>query len=114
MFLAYALLSVIIYQHNSHSKVNNKVVLRPNEAEQFSDDLRVRQNAIGIIPKLNKCFSECELWEIDLSDKEIDLEMTATVYLASLKKFVILSTLQSAISKIMLNTISLFTQDFRM
>ena len=34
--------------------------------------------------------------------------MTATVYLASLKKFVILNTLQSAISKIMLNTISLF------
>ena len=34
--------------------------------------------------------------------------MTTTVYLASVKKLVILNTLQSTISRIMLNTISLF------
>ena len=108
VFLAYALLSVIIYQHNSHSKVNKKVVLRPIEAGQFSHEVGVRQNPVGIILKVNNCSTECEQWEIDLSDKEIDLELTTTVYLASLKKFVILDTLQSTISKIMLNTISLF------
>ena len=122
MLLAYALVSVIIFQHNSHRKINTKVVLRPIEAGQFSHDqgLRpieagqfshdqgVRQNPVGIISKVNECSIECDQCEIDLSDKEIDLEMTTTVYLASVKKLVILNTLQSTISRIMLNTISLF------
>ena len=82
------------------------MILRPIEAGQFSHKAGVRQNPVGIIPKVNKCCAEYEQWEIDLSDTEIDLEMTVTVYLAS--KFVILNTLQSTISKVMLSTIGIF------
>ena len=67
----YALLiSVIIFQYNSHSKINKKVVLRPIEAKQSSHELGVRQNPVGIIPTVNKCSTECEQWEIDLPQRD--------------------------------------------
>ena len=69
MFLAYA---VLIYQHNSHSKIKKKMILRSIEAGQFSHKAGVRQNPAGIMPKVNKycatCTCEYEQWEIDLSD----------------------------------------------
>ena len=107
MFRAYALLSVIIYQHNSHIKIR-QVVLKPIEASHFSREARVAHNPVGIIPKVHKCSTEFEQCEIDLSDKEIDIEMTVMVYLASFKKFIILNSLQSAMSKIMQNVIGSF------
>lgn len=108
VFLAYALLSVIIHQHNSHTKIKQKVVLRPIEAGPFTPETGERPTPVGIVLKMHKYATEYEQCEIDLSDKEIDIEMTVKVYLASLKKLVILNTLQTAISKIMLCSIGFF------
>ena len=63
---------------------------------------------VGIVPEKRTFSTEDEQWEIDLSDKEIDMELTVTVYSASLKKLAILNTLDRTISAIMLSTIQFF------
>ncbi len=109
MCLAYALLSVIIYHHNSRIKIKHKVVFRPIEASPFiHEPSSVIQNPVGIVPKLRKGNTEDDQWEIDLSEKEIDMEMTVSVYLASCKKLIILNGLQSTVASIMLSTIGFF------
>ena len=76
VFLAYALLSVIIYHHNSQHKTKHKVVLRPIEASEFTYEPKLPQDVLGIVPEKRTCSTEDEQWEIALSDKEIDMKLT--------------------------------------
>ena len=69
VFLAHALLSVIIYRHNSQLKTKHKVILRPIEASEFTHEPKLLQDVVGIVPEKRTFSTEDEQWEIDLSDK---------------------------------------------
>ena len=55
ILLAYALLSVIIYHHNSQHKTKHKVFLRPIEASEFTYQPKLSQDVVGIVPKKRTC-----------------------------------------------------------
>ena len=81
VFLAYALLSVIIYQRNARCNTRHKVVVRPIEASQFIHEKGVPQNAVGIIAKHHQPVREDE--EVDLTKSTMDMEITVQHLLGS-------------------------------
>ena len=48
------------------------------------------------------------VWEIDLSDKEMDMEVTVNVYLAAISKIKILNTVNSTFASALLSHIGNF------
>ena len=50
----------------------------------------VRQFPVRTVPKMPECATEYELYEFDLSDKEICLEIQVHILVASFKKLVVL------------------------
>ena len=83
-------------------------ILRLIEASEFTYEPKRPQDVVGIVPEKRTCSTEDEQWEIALSDKEIDMKLTVTVYSASFKKLAILNTLERTVSTIMHGTIGFF------
>ena len=88
VLLAYALLSVVMYSHNSSAKIKGKTLVRPIIA---SPQRYGRDNAhlpcFGISPKVRDQVREDDSFEADVSDCEIDLELVRSLYMASLNMF---------------------------
>ena len=75
--LAYALLTVVMYAHNSSEKRHGRVVTRPIAASPFSGKpVPSVTKPIGIIPKVRQeqNILNTEHWEIDVSDAMLDLD----------------------------------------
>lgn len=89
IFLAYALLSVFIYHHNTKSKVHHKVVTRPIEATQFIYEPREPQCSVGILPKHRHCLTDS------------DMDITVQVYSTCVQKMTLLATVEKAVASLL-------------
>lgn len=99
IFLAYALLTVIIHYHNSQIHSRGKVIVRPIAASPFHGLVTSRSRPIGIVPKTTHGQREDEEngdehWEIDLTDKQIDMDFIVPVYSNSIEKLRIMRALE--------------------
>lgn len=111
IFLAYALLSVIIHYHNSQTKFHHKVIVRPIQASPFVTESKIPQAPVGILPKTHNIprrDEEEEEWEIDLTDKQMDVELTVAMYSASVQKFILLKSVEHKIADALMNILPLF------
>ena len=72
VLLAYALLSVILYTHNTSARIHGKLVTRPILASQFRDTSAHGVKPMGIIPKDEPNKFNLDHWETDRSERNID------------------------------------------
>ena len=100
ILLAYSLLHMIIYVHNSSETVKGKRIVRPIAASTCKpvsiDPTYTPTKPIGIIPKfysLNPEKQGYDHWEMDLSEEIIDMGIILPVYHNSLKKYQVLEGL---------------------
>lgn len=113
IFLAYALLTVIIHYHNSQIHSQGKVIVRPIAASPFHGLATGRSRPIGIVPKSSCSQHEGEEngdehWEIDLTDKQIDMDFIVPVYSNSIAKLRIMRALEHMKLNQLLTQISSF------
>ena len=89
ILLAYALLSVLIYAHNSATKVHGRTVISPLS----SCDLK----PIGIVPKVKRTqtLQNSSHWEIDVCESVMDMHVVVEVYTKSVKKHNIMKALEN-------------------
>ena len=94
VLLAYALLSVVMYSHNSAMKIKGKTLVRPIIA---SPERYVRDNvhlpSFGICSKVRDQVREADSFETDVHDCEIDLDLVRSLYTASLNMYYISKSL---------------------
>ena len=88
IFLAYALLTVIIYSYNSALTAKGKSVARPIAASVYRGISPTNLPSIGIFPKQWLQYQHLdgnEHWEIDVTDCQMDMEQVWSIYATSLQ-----------------------------
>ena len=97
ILLAYALLTVVLYSYNSTEKKHGRTISRPITTSSFyhtnnSHDMHV----IGIVPNVRKdqTLNNSNTWEIDISESIFDMQTVLPIYLRSLRKYHIYTSLK--------------------
>ena len=98
ILLAYSLLHMILYAHNSSKTVNGKRIICPITATclKSTPDTIKSSTPIGIMPKHSKLLSEqhgCDHWEKDLSESSTDLSLVVPMYHNCLKKYQVMNSM---------------------
>ena len=96
IYLAYALLTVIIHSHNS-AWTRGKCAVRPISASLLRWTSLSNVPPIGIMPKVKlqqQSTDGCQHWEIDVNDCEMDIEQVSSIYTTALQKLHIARSLQ--------------------
>ena len=95
ILLAYALLTVVMYSHNSSKNIHGRVASRPITASSFRKHQTGHSKPIGIMPKTREEQGVChsDYWEIDLSQNIMDMQLIVPTYLRSLQKHQIMKAL---------------------
>ena len=92
---AYALLSVLIYAHNSATKVHGRTVISPLSSCQHvqASDFK----PIGIVPKVKRTqtLQNSSHWEIDVCETVMDMHVVVEVYTKSVQKHNIMKALEN-------------------
>ena len=99
ILLAYSLLHMILYAHNSSKTINGKRIICPIATTYLKSapDTIKSSTPIGIMPKHSKLLSEqhaCDHWEKDLSEGSTDLTLVVPVYHDSLKKYQVMNSMK--------------------
>lgn len=112
IFLAYALLTVIIHYHNSQMRSHGRNIVRPIVASPLhSVQATSTSRPIGIVPKSSQREENGdEHWEIDLTDKQIDMEFIVPVYSTSIEKLRVMRALKRVKLHQLLTAINSFRQ----
>ena len=98
ILLAYSLLHMILYTHNSSKTINGKRIVRPiatTHLKSTPDSIK-SSIPIGIMPKHSELLSErhgCHHWERELSENSMDLSLLIPVYHNSLKKYQVMNNM---------------------
>lgn len=97
IYLAYALLTVIIHSHNSAWTTRGKCVVRPISASLLRWTSLSKVPPIGIMPKVQlqqQSVDGSQHWEIDVNDCQMDIEQVSSIYTTALQKLHIARSLQ--------------------
>ena len=96
IFLAYALLTVIIHYHNSQMQSHGTTIVRPISASALHGLVpKNTRRPIGIVPKFTqRGWDVDDHWEIDLTETHMDMEFIVGVYSTSIAKLWILRSLK--------------------
>lgn len=95
ILLAYALMTVLIHTHNVQMIVSGRRIISPiivNPCELLNDHRHARP--IGIVNKHYRRQQEDDHWEIDLSEREMDMQVVVSVFSTSIKKLNITKALK--------------------
>ena len=100
ILLAYSLLHMILYAHNSSKIINGKRIIRPIATTHLKstctpDSIKL-STPIGIMPKHSELLSKqdgCHQFEMDLSESTSDLSLLIPVYYNSLKKYQVMNSM---------------------
>ena len=95
IFLAYALLTVIMHTHNTTTNVKGRIFSWPISASPFRWNQPITLLLIGISRKLRNIENSPDVLEIDVTECELDTQYIFSIYKTSIYKLQITRSLTS-------------------
>ena len=98
VLLAYALISIVMYSHNSTVKFKGKTLVKPISCAaslQRSVKNHVDLPSFGLCPKVRHQQGVSDSYEIDISDCEIDIDLIKCLYKTSVTRYYLTRSLLS-------------------